>query len=145
MEDRAFIVELTCGTFAELGDYRATVLAWLDGPDTVAVVATGAGERLGFALVAARRTIGFGRRPSAELLAIALPLPARGRGVGRLLLERAELVARGWGADEMRLHTADSNHHAQRFFAAAGYVRVASATSVYPSGETALPFARALR
>jgi ribosomal protein S18 acetylase RimI-like enzyme len=145
LEDRDFVIELAVETFAPLGDYRATMQSWLDGPDSVAIIANQAGRRLGFALLAARRTIGFGRRPSAELLAIALDAPARGVGIGRLLLERAELVARGWDADEMRLHTAASNHRAQRFFTAAGYVPSESAPSTYPSGEDALALKRSLR
>jgi len=143
-DDRDFIADLCTRTFAELGDYRATVHAWLDGPDALAVVATCGGERLGVALVAARRAIGFGRRPDAELLAIALLPAVRGRGVGRALLTRAETVARGWDAREMRLHTADSNLRAQRFFGAAGYEPRPSGTSAYPSGETALAYARVL-
>lgn len=144
-DDRAFIVELCTRTFADLGDYRDTVASWLDGQDAVAIIALALDERLGFALLAARRAIGFGRRPSAELLAIALVPGARGRGVGRRLLARAELVARGWDATEMRLHTADSNARAQRFFAAAGYEPRPAGTSAYPSGETALAYVRALR
>ena len=144
-EDRAFILELCARTFAELGDYRDTVASWLDGADTVSVVAGDARERLGMAILAARRAIGFGRRPTAELLAIALVPAARGRGVGRLLLGRAERVARGWDATEMRLHTADSNVRAQRFFTAAGYAPRPSGTTAYPSGETALAYARSLR
>lgn len=144
-DDRPFIVELASSTFAALGDYRATMTSWLDGTDVGAVVATEGSERLGFALVAARRTIGFARRPSAELLAIALAGPFQGRGIGQMLLARAELVARGWGADEMRLHTAESNLRAQRFFAAAGYRRRPARPSVYPSGESALELAKALR
>jgi ribosomal protein S18 acetylase RimI-like enzyme len=144
-DDRPFIVDLCTRTFADLGDYRDTVASWVDGSDAVAVLAEESQRRLGVALLAVRRAIGFGRRPSAELLAIALAPAARGRGIGRLLLERAERVARGWDATEMRLHTADSNLRAQRFFAAAGYVRRESATSAYPSGETALAYARSLR
>jgi ribosomal protein S18 acetylase RimI-like enzyme len=144
-EDRGFIVELCARTFADLGDYRETVASWLDGSETVSVVAGEAQQRLGMAILAARRAIGFGRRPAAELLAIALVPAARGRGIGRLLLERAERVARGWDATEMRLHTADSNLRAQRFFAAAGYAPRPSGTTAYPSGETALAYARSLR
>ena len=144
-EDRSFIVDLCARTFASLGDYRATVASWLDGPDTVGIVAGAADERVGLALLAARRAIGFGRRPAAELLAIALVPAARGRGVGRLLLARAERIARAWDASELRLHTADSNLRAQRFFSAGGYQPRPSATSAYPSGETALAYARALR
>lgn len=144
-EDRDFVVDLAVETFSPLGDYRATMQSWLDGPDSVAIIAEEGGVRLGFALLAARRAIGFGRRLSAELLAIALEPRARGRGIGRRLLARAELVARGWDADEMRLHTAASNERAQRFFAAAGYVPREAGPSAYPSGEAALAFAHALR
>jgi ribosomal protein S18 acetylase RimI-like enzyme len=144
-EDRGFIVDLCARTFASLGDYRATVASWLDGPDTVGIVADAGDDRLGLALLAARRAIGFGRRPAAELLAIALVPAARGRGVGRLLLERAERIARAWDATEMRLHTADSNLRAQRFFTAAGYEPRPAGTSAYPTGETALAYARPLR
>ena len=145
LEDRDFVIELAVDTFATLGDYRSTMQSWLDGPDSVAIIANEHGARLGFALLAARRAIGFGRRPNAELLAIALLPQARGRGVGRLLLDRAELVARGWDADEMRLHTARSNIRAQRFFRAARYEPRDGAASTYPSGEGALAFARSLR
>ncbi|MBY0275043.1 GNAT family N-acetyltransferase [Candidatus Binatia bacterium] len=145
IEDRGFILELCARTFADLGDYRATVAGWLDGTDTVGIVAGTAPHQLGAALLAARRAIGFGRRPAAELLAIALHPGARGQGIGRLLLERAERIARGWDATEMRLHTADSNLRAQRFFSAAGYEPRPAKTTAYPSGETALAFARSLR
>ncbi|MEW6268946.1 MAG: GNAT family N-acetyltransferase [Thermodesulfobacteriota bacterium] len=144
-DDRDFIVELAAATFAALGDYRATMSSWLAAADVGAVVATEGGERLGFALVAARRAIGFARRPTGELLAIALVPARQGRGIGRMLLERAELVARGWRAAEMRLHTAESNVRAQRFFAAAGYRRHPSRPSVYPSGEQALEMVKPLR
>lgn len=144
-DDRSFIVELCARTFADLGDYRETVSTWLDGPDALGIVAGDARGLLGVALLAARRAIGFGRRPAAELLALALLPAARGRGIGRRLLERAERVALGWDATEVRLHTADSNLRAQRFFSAAGYVPRPSGTSAYPSGETALAYARALR
>lgn len=156
-EDRGFIIELCARTFADLGDYRATVAGWLDGTDTIGIIASrdgrargaeeaaGAAAQIGAALLAARRAIGFGRRPAAELLAIALHPGARGQGIGRLLLERAERIARGWEATEMRLHTADSNLRAQRFFSAAGYEPRPAKTTAYPSGETALAFARSLR
>jgi ribosomal protein S18 acetylase RimI-like enzyme len=144
-DDREFLLDLAATTFAELGDYRTTIASWLDAPEVVTIVASDGTARLGFALVAARRAIGFGRRPSAELLAIALVPAARGQGVGSLLLRRAELVARGFDADEMRLHTADSNVHAQGFFGAAGYARRRSRAMTYPNGQGALELGRALR
>ncbi len=144
-EDRAFVLDLAAATFAELGDYRATMASWLDAPEVVTLIVSVDGVRLGFALVAARRPIGFARRPSAELLAIALEPGARGRGLGALLLERAELVARGFDAEEMRLHTADSNLRAQGFFGAAGYARRRSRPLTYPNGQHALELARPLR
>jgi ribosomal protein S18 acetylase RimI-like enzyme len=110
----------------------------------VSVVATENGVRCGFALVAPRRKIGFRRRTTAELIAIAVTEEARGRGVGRSLLERAEVIARTWNAREIRLHTADSNAVARGFFAAAGYRRLDSRHTFYPNGQTAIELGRSL-
>jgi ribosomal protein S18 acetylase RimI-like enzyme len=62
-----------------------------------------------------------------------------------MLLERAERLARGFDADEIRLHTAASNLRAQRFFIKAGYVLSDGGPSSYPNGEAALAFVHALR
>jgi GNAT superfamily N-acetyltransferase len=48
---------------------------------------------------------------------------ARGKGVGRLLMNTARDFARLTGAKGMTLETATDNHSAQRLYEALGYVR----------------------
>jgi len=82
-------------------------------------------------------------RPSfVELVAIVVEPGRRDRGLGRSLLDRSELVARAWGAREVRLHTARENDGAQRFFLRAGYRPREAEPSFYPRGQSAIEMAR---
>jgi ribosomal protein S18 acetylase RimI-like enzyme len=143
--DRPYIIGLARDSFARFGDYGEIIARWLDASGAVSVVARATGDRIGFAIVAPHRRFGIFRPRFAELVAIAVDPGHRARGVGRCLLERAELVARTWDAGEVRLHTACDNRIAQEFFSAAGYRRIAAAPSYYPNGQEALEMARPLR
>jgi GNAT superfamily N-acetyltransferase len=144
-QDADFIIEVAAATFAELGDYRTIITQWLAEPAVSSAIACRGHEKHGFALVACHRPLGFRRRVTAELVAIAVVEGSRARGIGGLLLAGAEAIARGWDASEMRLHTARRNLVAQRFFARAGYQARKAATTSYPSGEPALALSRRLR
>lgn len=143
-EDRDYITGLAARTFVDFGDYRAIIDQWLDAPRVSSLLLEESDERRGFALVAEHRALGFWRSPSAELVAIALEPDARGRGLGSLLLQAAEAAACGFGAREMRLHTADQNHVARVFFAAAGYREREGRTTYYPNGQPAIELRRSL-
>ena len=114
--DVDYILSLAKTTFADFGDYEEIVRHWLGVSGTVSIVAIEGEVRRGFAVVARRRHVGFRRSCGAELIAIAVNEEARARGLGRSLLERAELIARTWDAEEVRLHTATTNVVAQRLF-----------------------------
>ncbi len=144
-DDRPYVVELSRSCFADFGDYERIIDQWLDFPGLAVLVAERDGQRLGFAMLAPHRRLGFLRARSAELVAIAVAPAARREGVGRVLLERAELLARAWGACELRLHTAVSNAVARRFFEAAGYGVREAEPSYYPAGQQALEMVRVLR
>jgi len=143
--DRAYVIALARECFARFGDYGEIIARWLDASGAVTVIAHDGDARVGFALIAPHRWLGIFRPRFAELVAIAVEPERRARGVGRCLLERAELVARTWDAAEVRLHTAQENGGAQRFFARAGYRRVPADPSYYPNGQEALEMARVLR
>lgn len=143
--DRGFIVGLARDTFVAFGEYGEIVSRWLDASGAVSIVARAGERRIGFAVIAPHRLLGVLRPRFAELVAIAVEPGNRTRGVGRCLLERAELIARTWDAGEVRLHTAHENAIAQRFFSRAGYRPLDSAPSFYPNGQSALEMARALR
>jgi GNAT superfamily N-acetyltransferase len=58
---------------------------------------------------------------SAELKRIYLAAAARGRGLGRLILEQLEQHARALGYERLRLDTGDLQPEALGLFRAAGY------------------------
>jgi len=143
-EDRDFMVALAEDTFVDFGDYRAIIDQWLDAPRVERLLLVEAGRRVGFALVAQHRGLGFWRSVSAELVAIALEPDARGRRLGSQLLRAAEDEARAWQAHEMRLHTALENTVARSFFATAGYREREGRITHYPNGQRAIELRRSL-
>lgn len=142
--DRPYMVELAEDTFRALGDYRAIIDQWLDVPRVRSLVLERAGRRVGFALVAEHRGLGFWRPVTAELVAIVLDPAARGRGLGRALLRAAAREAESFGARELRLHTADDNTIAQSLFVAEGYEIRACRETYYPNGQLAIEMRRTL-
>lgn len=139
------MVALAERTFVDFGEYRSIIEQWLDAPRVQSFLLTEAGARVGFALVAQHRGLGFWRSVSAELVAIALEPAARGRQLGRVLLRAVEDAAIGWDAEEMCLHTASENTVAQAFFGTAGYRVREGRVSYYPNGQPALELRRSLR
>jgi GNAT superfamily N-acetyltransferase len=61
---------------------------------------------------------------SAELKRIYLAAAARGRGLGRLILEQLEQHARALGYERLRLDTGDLQPEALGLFRAAGYEQI---------------------
>jgi len=132
-------------TFLDFGDYRQIIDQWLDAPRVQSFLLVEGGVRVGFALVAQHRSLGFWRSVSAELVAIALEPGARRRRLGSLLLRAVEDAALGWDAHEICLHTATANTVAQAFFDVAGYRVREGRVSYYPNGQPALELRRSLK
>ena len=131
--------------FSDFGDYRLIIDQWLEAPRVSSLLVEDVhGSRLGFALIAEHRRIGFWRPVHAELVAIALEHRVHRRGLGSALLGAAEDAARGFGAREMRLHTARQNRVARAFFASAGYHEHDGRAIFYPNGQPAIELRRAL-
>lgn len=150
--DHPWIIALARDCFAGFGEYGEIIARWLEVRAVVSVVAEEAPaaeleppRRMGFAIVAPHRTFGLRRVRTAELVAIVVVPGGRARGVGRCILERAELLARGWDAGQMRLHTARENVSAQRFFRRAGYEIRHGSPAFYPRGQAAWEMSRRLR
>ena len=59
--------------------------------------------------------------PSAHLETIVVAPAARGRGIGRSLLARAEDRAQQLGAQSLTLHVFSNNHRARRLYQRGGY------------------------
>lgn len=107
-------------------------------------VAEEAGRVVG---VAALKQVRWNRR--AELWHLYVDRAARGRGVGRLLLEQAVQVAQCWDVRAVWLETQTINYPAIQFYRRMGFIWCGLDTSLYdPQGmgsdEAALFFTRAL-
>jgi len=98
---------------------------------------------LGFEHLA--RSFGPWQRPAvARLNAIGVQPDLHGRGVGRLLLEHAEAVARDQGAVTLTLMTAETNTRARRLFAAAGFQRLLTLEHAYARGQRGILMSKPL-
>lgn len=104
-------------------DDAALMRRWLagDADDCLVQVAVGENEALlGFTLTRLRPDA-LSHEPSAHLEAIAVAEDAEGRGVGKALLDAAEMNARENGAQSLTLHVISSNDRARSFYEYRGY------------------------
>lgn len=74
----------------------------------------------------------------AQILDIAVAIGQRGRGVGRLLMEKAFAVAREKGAEIMALEVRESGAAAIGLYQALGFKRVGIRANYYESNENAV-------
>ena len=80
----------------------------------------------------------------AEVLTLAVTAAARGRGLGRRLLQGALDCAQGLGAASMFLEVSPGNTLALSLYASAGFVRVGCRRRYYPDGGGAVVLRRTL-
>ena len=74
----------------------------------------------------------------AQIMNIAVAAQKRGRGVGRLLLERAVVVAREKGAERLVLEVRESNAAAIGLYERLGFVQFSVRKGYYEGKEDAL-------
>ncbi len=111
-----------------LGEPYARTFVAEHGPELAGFFVLGF-ERLG-------RSFGPWQRPAvARLNAIGVQPDLHGRGVGRLLLDHAEAVARDAGAVSMTLMTAETNTRARRLFRAGGFQVLFTLDRAYARGQ----------
>ncbi|MEM7077945.1 MAG: GNAT family N-acetyltransferase [Pseudomonadota bacterium] len=91
-----------------------------NAPNSYAEVAVLDQQVLGVILVTMRPEL-MSHAPSAHLEAIVVSPEARGRGLGRKLLQRAQESARARGAASLSLHVFANNHRARALYDADGF------------------------
>jgi len=99
------------------------LLGWLAGTEPqcmVQVAENEAGQLLGMAMTRLRGEL-LSDEPSAHLEALAVTQQAQGKGVGRALLDAAEMAARQHGALTMTLHVFARNTRARQLYERLGY------------------------
>ena len=147
--DEGFVNELGSVAFSAYSyDPRRAMRSILAEHGTETLVAEVDSVRVGFVVLQYERLArDFGpwvRPTAARLNAIAVCPHAHGRGVGRRLLESAEMVARRRPALSLSLATGERNTRARRLFVGAGFVQLARVDGYYAGGQTAILMHRAL-
>lgn len=145
--DLAWIVELGARAFADLGDYRDILPAWLAQDNVSAWIADDDGERRGFTVVGFFADDAVAEDAAddgnvADLLALAVEPAWQQRGLGRRLLDHAvamaSATAQAGRLRELRLCVADDNHVGQRLYRTSGFQRVLGEFGAYPGGQRAV-------
>jgi ribosomal protein S18 acetylase RimI-like enzyme len=146
--DAAFLSNLAAEAFATYGDYRAVLAAWAADPRVEVTLAEHDGGRAGAAFLAFLIPDDAPHTKVADLLALAVAAPLRGRGIGRALVThvvaRARDEARRHGISALRLVVAESNAAARRLFESAGFAYY-DAEGSYSRGQKALHMSLDLR
>jgi ribosomal protein S18 acetylase RimI-like enzyme len=150
-EDADWIRDVAAEVYADFGDYRRIIAAWMAHPGVLTFVEIDAATQLrqGFIL------IGFYEPPElrrgqfvADLLAIAVAPAFQRHGVGTRLLTYAVEFATGAGArvpvSELRLTVADSNLGARRLFERNGFEILDENHGAYDGGQRAIRMRRQL-
>ena len=136
--DKREVLLLAGESFADFGQFDATIEHWLEKPSVATLVATSDDLIVGFI------TYGY-RQVEAEvfgdIIALAVLSEHRGRGIGGELLASAMSFLRegaaAVNARGVQLHVAEGNINARRLFAEHGYLEVRS-DGRYPNGDRAL-------
>ena len=141
--DSSFLSDLAREAFGRYGDYAPVVADWAADPWGEVTIAEQDGTRVGAAFLLFLRPSETPDTPVADLIALAVAAPFRGRGLGAVLLgnvvERARAVARRRGVATLRLTVAESNVSARRMFEKAGFrYDRADVAGSYPEGQKAL-------
>lgn len=133
--ERAALVELENRSFAS---DRLSPRQWgrhLASPSVHVMVALAVDQLVGAAVVFLRRNSDI-----ARLYSLAVDESRRGTGLGKALLDAAEVEARRSGCTRMRLEVRKDNPAAQQLYRARGYVLIGQRLSYYEDGEDALRF-----
>lgn len=112
---------------------RSNLRRLLARESAAALLAEERGRPLGYVLLLFRKGA-----KAARLYSIATAPEARGRGVGRMLLDAAARCAVERGCDRLRLEVRSSNVVATRAYVKAGFRAVKELPGYYADGETAL-------
>lgn len=131
-EDDAFMLSLSREAFAEYTFSAADkTRAMTTSPGALTFVAIEGEAPTGFVVVEYAGN-------DAVVSAIAVREAARGRGIGRKLLARAEAAARRMGADRLTLMTSQSNLAALELFLHSGFRMVDRQNRYYARGQDAV-------
>ncbi|MGE4071327.1 MAG: ribosomal protein S18-alanine N-acetyltransferase [Lysobacterales bacterium] len=118
---------------------RRQFLHHLQAQSSDLIVAVSEQQLLGYALLLRRRGI-----RSCRVYSIAVSSAARGQGLGALLLQRLERIARANGLGEIRLEVRQDNTTALALYESRGYRRFGAHSNYYEDGADAWRLSKSL-
>ncbi len=118
---------------------RRNLARLLSRPTVAALLATADGAPAGYVLLLFRNGA-----TSARLYSLATAPAARGRGVGRALVDGASALALQCGCARLRLEVRRSNAAARRLYETAGFGVIGMKPGYYEDGESALQMEKRL-
>ena len=139
LDDLSGLLELESRTFVSDRLSRRSFRHLLTRAHGITLVAVGDGGLLGYAAVLFRRGVCL-----ARLYSIAVDPDARGRGVGKALVEAAEAAAIEEGCAEMRLEIRSDNQASIALFKGQGYRYFGAYPAYYEDAMDAVRYHRFL-
>ncbi|WP_107850338.1 GNAT family N-acetyltransferase/peptidase C39 family protein [Oceanimonas marisflavi] len=133
--DITALLQLEARCFDQDRISRRSFLRFIEHPQDVLLTAEVNDVLLGYILVLFRRNTQL-----ARIYSIAVSPDARGLGLGRILLERAEMAAQERGAVFMRLEVRTDNIAAQNLYQRLGYRQFGVYHDYYEDHESALRY-----
>jgi ribosomal-protein-alanine acetyltransferase len=118
---------------------RRQFLHHVRAPSSDLIVAMSQQQLLGYALLLRRRGI-----RSCRVYSIAVSPEARGQGLGALLLQRLERIARTNGLSEIRLEVRQDNATALALYESRGYKNFGARSGYYEDGADAWRLSKSL-
>jgi len=120
---------------------RRRMLHWIKAENGILLVAmSNDNTLLGYCLGILRRN-----SSTARLYSLATAAAARGRGIGSMLIKRAEQEARKQGCSVLRLEVAESNTGALALYTKLGYVQFDFVPGFYEDGQNAVRMQKNLK
>ncbi|TYC63607.1 GNAT family N-acetyltransferase [Rhodobacterales bacterium] len=108
--------------FANWEDYRPAYEAMLQAPEmSIHVALDQAGEIVGTYQIHFLKGLAFRGRPRVELESVHVRSDKRGSGIGRLMMEHAETLARDAGACMIQLTSNREREGSHHFYRALGF------------------------
>jgi ribosomal-protein-alanine N-acetyltransferase len=135
--DRLIEIEQACFSSDRLS--RRSFSRQIGSPRSAVFVATAEDRIAGYAMILFRSTSAI-----ARLYSLAVDPAFRGRSVGRILVDEAERIAIGRGADRLRLEVRLDNMAARSLYVSAGYQEIRDLPRYYADGGDGIRYEKVL-
>jgi ribosomal protein S18 acetylase RimI-like enzyme len=141
--DLDFIRSLSGRAFQKYGSYQDVISQWFQSEMTGTIVGRIERRPVGFAIIGLVEDEDPVQKV-CELLAIAVELDKRHKGIGQMLMTAVDKKAVEWQMERIVLHTAQENLPARSLFTKNGFIPWGMNPHFYPAGQDALVMSKVI-